>query len=92
MKHKLHFATIGLVNVGLHVALEFAKKIPVLGFDGRIKEFTTGCDCHIDANSEELMLRTGKQVKEVYVISFLKKLQKKMMHFFLQLLIISLLS
>ena len=48
---KLKLAIIGLGYVGLPLALEFAKKRPVIGFDinnKRIKELKSG----VDKNSE----------------------------------------
>lgn len=50
-------AIIGLGYVGLPLAVEFAKKIPVLGFDvnkSRVEELRSGHDSTLEVNKEEL--------------------------------------
>lgn len=57
MKKKLNIAIIGLGYVGLPLALEFAKKRTVIGFDintQRIKELKAGTDKTLEVNSLEL--------------------------------------
>jgi UDP-N-acetyl-D-galactosamine dehydrogenase len=66
MDHKHHIAVIGLGYVGLPLALEFAKKYPVLGFDineQRIEELSRGYDRTQEADPEELkeVLALGKK-------------------------------
>ena len=54
---KLKLAIIGLGYVGLPLALEFAKKRPVVGFDieeKRIKELKIGIDKNLETTKEEL--------------------------------------
>lgn len=53
----LKIAVIGLGYVGLPLAVEFGKKLPVIGFDinqNRIKELKTGQDHTLEVSSEEL--------------------------------------
>ena len=50
-------AIIGLGYVGLPLAVEFAKKLPVLGFDinkPRIEELKSGTDSTLEVSDEEL--------------------------------------
>ena len=50
-------AIIGLGYVGLPLAVEFAKKIPVLGFDinqARVDELRSGKDATLEISEEEL--------------------------------------
>ena len=50
-------AVIGLGYVGLPLAVEFAKKLPVLGFDineSRVEELKSGHDSTLEVNKEEL--------------------------------------
>ena len=50
-------AVIGLGYVGLPLAVAFAKKFPVLGFDinsSRIKELEAGVDSTLEISSSEL--------------------------------------
>jgi len=50
-------AIIGLGYVGLPLAVEFAKKHPVIGFDidnNRLKSLRAGCDRTLELSSEEL--------------------------------------
>lgn len=50
-------AVIGLGYVGLPLAVEFAKKFPVAGFDikqDRIDELRKGCDSTLEVDAEEL--------------------------------------
>lgn len=50
-------AVIGLGYVGLPLAVEFAKKIPVLGFDineSRVEELKSGHDSTLEVNKEEM--------------------------------------
>ncbi|MDB5012815.1 MAG: Vi polysaccharide biosynthesis protein VipA/TviB [Daejeonella sp.] len=57
-KYKHHIAVIGLGYVGLPLALEFAKKYPVLGFDidqERINELIRGIDRTQEADPKELI-------------------------------------
>ena len=57
----LKIAVIGLGYVGLPLAVEFGKKLPVVGFDihqNRIKELKTGQDHTLEVSSEELAQST----------------------------------
>jgi UDP-N-acetyl-D-glucosamine/UDP-N-acetyl-D-galactosamine dehydrogenase len=50
-------AIVGLGYVGLPLAVEFAMKLPVIGFDinePRVKELKSGVDCTLEVSSEEL--------------------------------------
>ena len=54
---KLKVAIIGLGYVGLPLALEFAKKRPIIAFDieeKRIKELKSGIDKNLESTKEEL--------------------------------------
>ncbi|MFI7964694.1 Vi polysaccharide biosynthesis UDP-N-acetylglucosamine C-6 dehydrogenase TviB, partial [Acinetobacter baumannii] len=54
---KLKIAIIGLGYVGLPLAVEFGKKVPVVGFDiyqKRIDELKSGQDHTLEVSSEEL--------------------------------------
>lgn len=60
---KIKIAVIGLGYVGLPLAVEFAKKLPVIGFDvnlRRIKELQEGKDHTLEVSDEEL-----KEVKHL---------------------------
>ncbi len=58
MKNKdIKIAIIGLGYVGLPLAVEFAKQLPVVGFDinkKRVKELTDGVDVTLEVSSEQL--------------------------------------
>lgn len=57
----LKIAIIGLGYVGLPLAVEFGKKLPVVGFDihqKRIKELQTGLDHTLEVSPEELSQAT----------------------------------
>jgi len=57
-------AIIGLGYVGLPLAIEFGKKIPVIGFDinqGRVNELISGTDSTLEVSSEELRDATKLQ-------------------------------
>jgi len=61
---KIRLAIIGLGYVGLPLALEFAKKRSVIGFDineKRIKELNSGLDKNLEFNKKEL--RNSKKLK-----------------------------
>ena len=54
----MQIGIIGLGYVGLPLAIEFAKKIPVIGFDTnfrRIEELRNGLDSTLETSREELM-------------------------------------
>ncbi len=54
-EHKI--AIIGLGYVGLPLAVEFAKKYPVVGFDineKRVSDLRGGLDCTSEATSDQL--------------------------------------
>ena len=54
----LKLAVIGLGYVGLPLALEFAKKREVIGFDiqeNRIKDLKSGIDKNLEVTKEELI-------------------------------------
>ncbi|MDN8290221.1 Vi polysaccharide biosynthesis UDP-N-acetylglucosamine C-6 dehydrogenase TviB, partial [Acinetobacter baumannii] len=54
---KLKIAIIGLGYVGLPLAVEFGKKVPVVGFDiyqKRIDELKNGQDHTLEVSPEEL--------------------------------------
>ena len=54
---ELKIAIIGLGYVGLPLAVEFGKKVPVVGFDihqKRIDELTRGQDHTLEVSPEEL--------------------------------------
>ncbi|MCU4550038.1 Vi polysaccharide biosynthesis UDP-N-acetylglucosamine C-6 dehydrogenase TviB [Acinetobacter pittii] len=58
---ELRIAIIGLGYVGLPLAVEFGKKVPVLGFDiyqKRINELKDGLDHTLEVSSEELKKAT----------------------------------
>ena len=51
-------AVIGLGYVGLPLAVAFAKRFPVLGFDinsNRVKELETGVDSTLEISNSELV-------------------------------------
>jgi UDP-N-acetyl-D-glucosamine/UDP-N-acetyl-D-galactosamine dehydrogenase len=53
----IRIAVIGLGYVGLPLAVEFAKKFPVVGFDikqERVGELQQGCDVTLEVTSEEM--------------------------------------
>lgn len=55
--HNLHIAIIGLGYVGLPLAVEFAKKVPVFGFDinqKRVDELRQGNDQTLEVSGEQL--------------------------------------
>ena len=57
----LKIAVIGLGYVGLPLAVEFGKKVPVIGFDihqKRIKELQNGQDHTLEVSPEELKQAT----------------------------------
>ena len=61
---KIRLAIIGLGYVGLPLALEFAKKRSVIGFDineKRIKELNSGLDKNLESTKKEL--RNSKKLK-----------------------------
>ena len=58
---ELKIAIIGLGYVGLPLAVEFGKKVPVVGFDihhKRIDELQSGQDHTLEVSPEELKLAT----------------------------------
>ncbi|WP_168382129.1 Vi polysaccharide biosynthesis UDP-N-acetylglucosamine C-6 dehydrogenase TviB [Acinetobacter indicus] len=58
---ELKIAVIGLGYVGLPLAVEFGKKVPVIGFDihqKRIEELQSGQDHTLEVSSEELQQAT----------------------------------
>lgn len=62
--HNLHIAIIGLGYVGLPLAVEFAKKVPVFGFDinqKRVDELRQGNDHTLEVLSEQLQQATYLQ-------------------------------
>lgn len=65
--NNIHIAVIGLGYVGLPLAVEFAKKYPVLGFDtnaDRVNELNNGCDHTNEANLIDLRAVTaGSQLQ-----------------------------
>ncbi len=66
-------AIIGLGYVGLPLAVEFGKKIPVVGFDinePRVKELKSGKDSTLEASEEEL--KEALHLKYSYSIDDLK--------------------
>ena len=63
----IKLAVIGLGYVGLPLALEFAKKKKVIGFDinkKRIKELNSGFDQNLEFNKKEL--KNSKKIKFTY--------------------------
>ena len=75
IKKKEHFklAIIGLGYVGLPLALEFAKKRKVIGFDiqkKRVKELQSGVDKNLEVTKEEL-----KDAKQLSFTNDIKKLE-----------------
>ena len=63
-KKKIKLAIIGLGYVGLPLALEFAKKRKVIGFDinkNRIKDLNNGFDKNLEFNKKEL--KSSKKLK-----------------------------
>jgi len=70
---KLKLAIIGLGYVGLPLALEFAKKRQLIGFDidkKRIKELNSGLDKNLEITKKEL-----KNIKKLFFTSDRKKLK-----------------
>ena len=68
---KIKLAIIGLGYVGLPLALEFAKKRSVIGFDideARIKELNSGFDRNFEFSKEEL--KNSKTLKTVIFTLF----------------------
>ncbi len=73
----IRIAVIGLGYVGLPLAVEFAKKYPVVGFDikrERVGELQEGHDATLEVSSEELQLVlckgnhiTGEESRGLYV-------------------------
>ena len=60
MNKKLKLAIIGLGYVGLPLALEFAKKKTVIGFDinkKRIKELIDGFDKNLEFSKKNLIIQ-----------------------------------
>ncbi|MBB2145939.1 nucleotide sugar dehydrogenase [Pedobacter sp. LMG 31464] len=67
MSQQIKIAVIGLGYVGLPLAIEFAKKYQVIGFDideNRINELKTGIDTTLEANLDDL-----KEVLEEKILS-----------------------
>ncbi len=65
---KIKLAIIGLGYVGLPLALEFAKKRSVIGFDideERIKELNSGLDRNFEFSKEEL--KNSKKIKLTFI-------------------------
>lgn len=61
---KIKIAVIGLGYVGLPLAVEFGKKLPVVGFDinvKRIDELRSGEDHTLEVSPEELKEATNLQ-------------------------------
>lgn len=57
MKHSHKISIIGLGYVGLPLAVEFAKKFPVVGFDidnKRVTELNQGCDKTLEVENDNL--------------------------------------
>ena len=55
---EVKIAVIGLGYVGLPLAVAFAKRFPVLGFDinsNRVKELETGVDSTLEISNSELV-------------------------------------
>ena len=70
---KINLAIVGLGYVGLPLALEFAKKRSVIGFDinqERVKELTSGLDRNLEFNRTELI--KSKKIKFTSNINDLK--------------------
>jgi len=70
---KIKLAIVGLGYVGLPLALEFAKKRSVIGFDinqDRIKELTSGLDRNLEFKQSEL--KKSKKLKFTSNINDLK--------------------
>ena len=66
----LKIAVIGLGYVGLPLAVEFGKKVPVIGFDihtRRIEELKSGQDHTLEVSPEEL-----KQANQLSYLEDLK--------------------
>jgi UDP-N-acetyl-D-glucosamine/UDP-N-acetyl-D-galactosamine dehydrogenase len=64
MKNEINLCIIGLGYVGLPLAVEFAKKFPVTGFDvkkERIKELLTGHDSTLEVADDNLTSVLGKE-------------------------------
>ncbi len=62
---KLKIAIIGLGYVGLPLAVEFGKKVPVVGFDiyqKRIDELKNGQDHTLEVSPEELKQACSPQI------------------------------
>ncbi len=60
--NKYKISVIGLGYVGLPLAVEFAKKFPVVGFDindGRINELNQGVDSTLEVENENLQSVLG---------------------------------
>ena len=72
-KEDFKLAIIGLGYVGLPLALEFAKKRKVIGFDiqkKRVKELQSGVDKNLEVTKEEL-----KDAKQLSLTTDIKKLE-----------------
>ena len=72
-KKKIKLAIIGLGYVGLPLALEFAKKRKVIGFDlnqKRVKELNDGFDHNLEFNKNEL--QNSKKLKFTFKLKDLK--------------------
>jgi len=72
----LKIAVIGLGYVGLPLAVEFGKKVPVIGFDidkKRIEELQSGQDHTLEVSVEELQQAT--QLSYSANLDDLKRLQ-----------------
>ena len=64
---KLKLAIIGLGYVGLPLALEFAKKKMIIGFDTnteRVKELNSGIDKNLEFNKKQI--RSSNKIKFTY--------------------------
>lgn len=73
MTTNIKIAIIGLGYVGLPLAIAFAKKYPVLGFDinkKRVQELESGHDATLEADIEELSSIIKKPTDETIGLSF----------------------
>jgi UDP-N-acetyl-D-galactosamine dehydrogenase len=65
-------AIIGLGYVGLPLAVEFAKKYSVIGFDineSRVKELNSGHDSTLEVSDDNLQSVLNQSSKEVLLLS-----------------------
>lgn len=73
MNKKHNISIIGLGYVGLPLAVEFAKKYPVIGFDidqNRVKELNQGCDKTLEVDDHDLanvLVKDLSQEKGLFV-------------------------